>query len=553
MNARRAVGTTALVLALTGCGPHEPTSRDLWQAYAADPDRHPNIPNDSFAGYQQGERPLPAMGVVASVRDLGARGDGQADDGPAFRAALDHAAARGGGAVLVPEGRYRIGGPLRLTADGVVLRGARRETSVLEFSMPLQDVLGSLRFRGNSQWSWSGGQIWIGPADTFDAEGRVRGGETDRVNAWENWRPGAVLARAVSEAAAGSREMEVDDSSTLRAGQLVLLSWANTADRSLLLGMAGHVKMGSYPWGDAGWLQPAATERWRWPVRLAQVEGRRVRLAQPLRLPVASHWDVRLEDPGAVVRSAGVEHLTLRLHAPPEHRHLAGAGHNGVYLNRTLDAFVRDVEIVDAENGIVVAASKNATVTGVRLSGTAQQHHSLACRVGSHDVLFEDFVVDGPTRVRHGINVEFLSSGNVWRRGRMKRGTFDSHRGLSFDLLRTDIELRNEEGAYPGGARDAGPHLGRRVVHWNVRVGPSDRDDPGAYVNQPNALPTGALVGVQGVPLGHSPLAGGVPGRKGCLVVDVDHRPDPADLYQAQLNLRLAREGPALPSTNPPR
>jgi len=37
-----------------------------------------------------------------------------------------------------------------------------------------------------------------------------------------------------------------------------------------------------------------------------------------------------------------------------------------VYLNPARDAFVRDVELLVAENGIVVAAFKNVTVTGSR-------------------------------------------------------------------------------------------------------------------------------------------------------------------------------------------
>ena len=43
---------------------------------------------------------------VENIRDHGARGDGRAIDSPAIRRAVEAAAKRGGGIVLVPPGRY---------------------------------------------------------------------------------------------------------------------------------------------------------------------------------------------------------------------------------------------------------------------------------------------------------------------------------------------------------------------------------------------------------------------------------------------------------------
>jgi hypothetical protein len=544
---RRALlaGLAALAAACGGGRPApEPpaaSAAELWAEYARAPDAHPQIPNVSYAGYAQGEQPLPEPPVVADVRDSGARGDGRADDTAAFHKALARAGRTGGGAVRVPAGTYRLTGLLHLKDDGVVLRGDSRETSVLDFARPLAETLGELTNDGKSQWSWAGGLIWIGPGDTFDDRGRVRDPTGGVQQGWERWRPGRTLARITGEADAGARTLEVDDASALSAGARVLLTYDNPSDFSLLREIAGHPKMADYPWAQAVWLAPPAQPRFEWPVRVARVEGRRVTLSQPLRLPLYAAWNARLVEPGAHVVDSGVERLTLRLHAPPSHHHLRNRGHSGVYVNRAWDAFVRDVDLVDAENGVIVAASKNVTVRGVRVTGSAESHHPFACRVSTHEALFEDFVIDGPARVRHGINTEWLSGGNVWRRGRMERGTFDSHRGLSFDSLRTDIELRNDEGSSPGGAPKAGPYLGRRVVHWNVRVRASDRDDPGAFVNQCNLLPRGALVGVQGAPTGHGRPASMLPGRKGCRVASPGERPEPADLYAAQLALRLGR------------
>lgn len=62
----------------------------------------------------------PVQGGFLSVRDFGARGDGSSLDGPAIQAAIDRAAAFGGGTVLLPPGGY-VSGSLFLR-DGVCLR-----------------------------------------------------------------------------------------------------------------------------------------------------------------------------------------------------------------------------------------------------------------------------------------------------------------------------------------------------------------------------------------------------------------------------------------------
>jgi hypothetical protein len=51
----------------------------------------------------------------------------------------------------------------------------------------------------------------------------------------------------------------------------------------------------------------------------------------------------------------------------------------------------------------------------------------------------------------------------------MHTGTFDSHRQLPFENLRTAITLTNKD-AVPGGALDGGPYFGARTVNWGINV-----------------------------------------------------------------------------------
>jgi hypothetical protein len=532
---------TFLMLAVSTGVAAIPTAAELWAQYAANPDRHPNLPNCSYAGYECGEKPLPTPKVVANVRNAGAKGDGVSDDTDAFGRAIIQAHEAGGGAVLVPAGTYRIEGMVRLKHSRVVLRGEGVGKTVLDFPNSLSAVQGKRIKDGKSMWSWSGGLVWIGPADTFAASGRLpESDEGTGQPAWELWRPGKPLASLSAPAAAGDSSVTVDAAGSLKPGDLVLMTWDNPADHSLLKHIAGHAAMDGYAWATATWITPPAQPQFQWPVQIAAVKGNRVTLRQPLRLDARKEWLVRFTAIGNMISGSGIEELTIRNHAPASHKHLTNEGHNGVYINRAFNCFVRNVEIQSTENGVNVAASKNVTVSNVRFTGPEQHHHTLACRVGSHDVLFEDFVVDGPGRVKHGINTEWMSSGNVWRRGTLPKGTFDSHRGLSFDSIRTAITLANDaDGA--GGAEQAGPFLGKRMVHWNIEIAQSPRKVAGEFVVQPEAHPMGALVGIRGAAVVNAPAAAMPRGDKGCITTGIGDTPAIKDLYEAQLKLRLKK------------
>ncbi len=515
------------------------TSEALWKRYAAAPNTDPNIPNNSFAGYHRGEVAIPSPQVVANVRQLGAKGDGQADDTAAFQAALKAAGAKGG-AILVPAGRYKVSGLLHFKDNGVVLRGEGIDKTTIELTQSLTDAVGPMTQEGKSEWSWSGGLIWIAPADAFGADGKVAGRDSGVSQGAEVWHPGPTLATVTAPAKRGDSIVEVSSTAGLKPGALVMMTWDNPADASLLKHIAGHPLMETYDWSSATWILPPLLPTWQWPVEVKAVQGSKVMLAQPLRVDIRPEWKVAFSEIGPVVQEVGIENLKLELHAPSDHKHLMCVGWNGIYLDRAYNCWVRNVEIQSAENPLILASSKNVTADHVTISGPAQNHHSIAVRVASHDNLIQNFVVDGPIRVKHGINIEWLSSGNVYSKGRMAKGTFDSHRALSFDLIRTEITLNNEADG-PGGAGQAGPFLGARVAHWNIELKDSPRKDPSEFVYMPEAMPMGALVGIRGAAMSTAPALAMPKGEKGAVVADDGKTPTPPNLYEAELKLRLKK------------
>lgn len=84
----------------------------------------------SWAGYQQGRQPIPAVPVAANVKtQFGARGDGVTDDTAAFTRALESVQR---GAILVPAGAAPRGGARARAA------GAARDTLSIRRSAVLR-------------------------------------------------------------------------------------------------------------------------------------------------------------------------------------------------------------------------------------------------------------------------------------------------------------------------------------------------------------------------------------------------------------------------------
>jgi len=502
---------------------------------------HPLVPDIARAGYRLGAR-LPRPRVVARVTDFGARADGTTDCAPAFNAALRAAAERGGGVVLVPRGTYLLSSPVFVQWSNVVLRGAGRDATVLHFSRSLDDGYRQARqSNGNSRWSWTGGQIWF-----IAAERRARS-EAEDFAGTEGWLLGDTLAE-VGAASRGQRTLLVSDTSRLRAGDLVVLECENPPDASLLKHLAGDIPgTRQYDWprrapqlvtGSGGQYIQYATPQW--PVRIEAVLGDRlVRLAQPLKYDLSPSWPARLRAAGPTVHDSGVERLTVRNELVAMTAHNKHPGSNGVCFQAVHDCWASDVRVQNCDLGFGFTSAKSITLHRVAVGGRAA-HHSFACRMQSHDNLVDDFVIEPFTvpvpsgAVHHGLNLEGLSSGNVWRRGRMAEGTFDTHRALPFENARTNITLVNN--GRVGGSGASGPLFGARIAHWNVRI---TSGSPYA-VTIADVAPRSVTVGVQGTDGTDSELPPDFTGDLENVLADHGSRPRVTDLYAAQRDrLRL--------------
>lgn len=386
------------------------------------------LPDYSYAGYHAGDRALPRVPVVADVKSFGAKGDGRTDDTAAFRKAIATARA---GAILVPRGRYLLQGDLRIARSGVVLRGegSGPNGAELYFTKSLADLYGA-----RPQWSWNGGLIRVAPA----ASGK---------------RLTAVAAPAVR----GDTTLTLAAPVALAPGDLVVLKL--TDEPGLSLGRHLHNDLADP--GNCSWQRPV---RLSWPVRVRAVRGKLLELAQPLRTDVRMAWRPEIHS-APFLTEVGIEHLQIRFPARAYAGHNREPGYNAIYFeNGVADSWVRDVTIVDSDNGVICGRlSKNLEVRDVVLQGRLG-HHGLRTEFAA-DCLFTGFDLRAD-RI-HALTVNHLVNGCVFSEG---RGAFpiemDHHRNAPFENLFTD--LRSATNYNSSGSWCAGPHAGARETFWNL-------------------------------------------------------------------------------------
>jgi hypothetical protein len=434
---------------------------DLWGRNGERWDPRGRLPDCSYAGYHAAEAALPTPEVVGNVRDFGAKGDGETEDTEAFRKAIE---ATDGGALLVPAGRYALDHLLPLQKSRLVLRGegSGPEGTTLLFRKSLTDLFGGMHmgYPGqNIPWNWGvGGLVWLGrPLRTKPCP--------------------HGLTRITTPARRGDRSLEVAAPGGVHAGDTVALAlWEDPACT-----LSDHLHNGQI---DATRIHHGyeATEPLRWYVRIADVAGTTVSLAQPLRFDVRPEWLPALHRFDCV-RESGVEHLTIEMPDRPYPAHLQEGGYNGIALYGCLDCWVRGVELKNCDSGISFEQSKCCTARDIRVRARSEAHiterhgvtyamhghHGISFDRNAADNLLTDFAFDGT--FFHDITVNHKASGNVVRRGKGPDLNLDHHRDAPFENLFTDLDVGIGTRLYEStGNPLTGPHSAARETFWNLRL-----------------------------------------------------------------------------------
>ena len=448
------------------------------------------IPDFSFAGYRMGMQP-PRLPAVVDAKRFGVRADGVTDDSRALRAALD---ATRDGALVLPAGRIVLGDAVRITRSRVVLRGQGPDKTVLVAPKSLWE----LHPPGDPSAPRYYGFV--------EARGTLRG---------------AKLGDVAAPARRGERTLELSAAVAIRAGELVRLRMGN-AEALLRVLLGGR---------EPGPQTPRDYEHYvDWATPVERVDGVRVILARPLRVDVRPEWGAEIVAFQPTVEDVGVEDLAFEFPGTPRRR-FDEEGFSAIYVRDVANAWVRNVIVTDADNGIELEGCRFCRVEAVRLRaavrGVPSGHHALWAKE-SQDCVFADFAIE--TQFDDEVTVEAFSNGNVFMRGVAEAMGLDHHRNAPYENLFTDLDVGSPARLWKSGGDAArGPHAGVRETLWNVRHRGHPPALPGAlHFDKPDAgWPELNLVRVDG----YAPTGAGD--------TWIEPAPDaPPNLYEAQRRRR---------------
>lgn len=457
------------------------------------------LPDFSFAGYRGNDAAPPDFPRVANVRDFGAKGDGIADDSDAFIAAL---ATGREGTIFIPAGRYKLTQQLRIIRRHVNIQGEGPDKTILYFPRSLTDVVGPGKGHApGGSWSWSGGFV-----------------------SFEGGNNGEKIARITANAARGTNEISVNDTSRLKQGQAIRIRLFDTDGK---LGRRLHADQ-----ADASTML-RGKKLVDFPCTITKIQGRRLTLNRPLRVDIEISWTPLIVEDSPSIEDVGIENVSMVFPAIPSAPHHEERGFNAINFEGVTNGWARHIRIENADSGIILRSGTTfCTIEDIefkadplRAAGGRIGHHGLLAADLTQDNRFEDFRFQG--KFIHDLCVTSMACGNVFMNGQGVDLTFDHHRKAPYENLFTNLDAGKGSSIwYSGGDEEAGPHTGARETFWNIRT------------QVPQQLPSWA-VQINFVAVTTS-LAADLSQRGNWIEPIAPEKITPANLFTAQLERRRA-------------
>lgn len=283
------------------------------------------VPDFSHAGYRGGGEALPL--VAAQVRMAPVEGE----DGRRIQAAIDYVSSlpadgegRRGAVVLAP-GRYEIEGQLKITAGGVVLRGAG---------------------------SGEEGSVLVALGTGRRALIEIAGNDRRR-------KLGPAVAVADAYVPVGARRLRVTDASSFQVGVAVMIERPSTAEWIRAIGMDDSPARQGYQWKPD-------TLNVVWDRVVTAVTGDELTLDAPLTLALDVQFGgakLGAYAQEGYVTESGIEHLRCESEYdrgnPLDEQH----AWNAVDLHALRDGWVLDVTAVHFASSAVQVGAKVSRVT----------------------------------------------------------------------------------------------------------------------------------------------------------------------------------------------
>jgi hypothetical protein len=489
------------------------------------------VPDFSYAGYKNGLQELPvAKGVILDVAKFGATPNDSRDDTAAIQRAFDAANEIKKPVIIRFEpGTYRITSVLKINRSDFVLQGQGAGTlgTELHFPRPLRHVdrstsLDELRTYLRrldkrqkepdlnvdeyfSEYSWSGGFIWIEAPNTRPAP------------YLEEFDPPIDVLSKITSGVRGESQITVADTSAIKAGQIIQLQWLNRAGQGsgILKAIYGnqHTLAGSHHWTFED--RPLV----RQTVRVKSVEGNRVTIADALLHDIDDSVPAQVASWSGLV-NIGIEDMHLSFPDSPSFGHHLEEGYNGIYFTSAFDSWARNLKVTNADSALLSYNSANLTFENIVTDGNRTAHY--AVHMGNvHNVIAKELRI--LNRVRHSLTFNTQSTKCVYQNTEVfVAPVLDQHAGANhqnlFDAVTVHAPVHEQNGKktiaiYDGsGAGYWQPGHGGYNTTWNLKILVSGGAHPGDNIV------------LEGVDEGPMAIIVGIHGNR---EFEIDYRPAP--------------------------
>ncbi len=444
------------------------------------------MPDFSYAGYHNGEVPLPKTTKnIILATDYGVVPNDGLDDSKALKKAMMAANEVNGDVILqLPAGQLVLSDILYIERGHFVLRGTGAGEGGTELFYPrpmmylenpeslteLREYLlefdkRQIEEENNidlpfSQYAWSGGYIWT----------QVPG---ERVKSYlgKYDTPPMVLAK-VSHGNRGEHVLQVSNLNGLQVGDVVELQLFNkNGERGDIINelyKGTPVKPGSHHW------QFPNLPLVRQQVEITAITNNKVTIKTPLTIGIKPSYEAQLVA-WKHLKEVGIEHLSIRFPDTPRVAHHVEQGYNGIFLTRVFNSWVQDVVINNAESGILTEEIANVTIKDIVTKGNNMAHYTVAM-AAVHHVLVNNLKVYN--NVVHPLSFNTFSTKNVYQNCEVfLNPVLDQHSGANHQNLFDNITVHLnplQDHSYPlfagGGAPYWKPSHGAYSTFWNLNV-----------------------------------------------------------------------------------
>ncbi|KZX02151.1 hypothetical protein JL49_02115 [Pseudoalteromonas luteoviolacea] len=452
------------------------------------------LANYSYAGYQFSNQAIPDVDSLEyrtfDVTDFGADIKLGQSDKQAVRdtiaAAEKYIDAGGSGAIIYfPNGIYdlntqadialldmsdtavgrksRANASIKLSRGNMILRGESKQ-SILYMDKHLDLVYPSKM--------WTSPYLFEIGYNYDNRDPRVKGVSQKKVSpSGERFITDIISAHPRHS----TRSVRVGDSSLLKVGQWVQLSRFDPREETIAKALSPYKLDGKWGLIKKG----LRSQEYH---QITAIDGEQITFAAPIHHEIQSdgYWGLKK---ATLVENVGIENLTIQGNWQAKFKHHLSGVHDGGWsalrISRVANGWLRNVDIVDVNQGITVVNGAAMTLKDIKFTGNPG-HLSLDINSSTH-VLARD--IDDQAEHWHAAGFSHKAAGNVISGSTHSEKRFHNlHANMPYSNL-----IENSKGGwnygFMGGSEGSQPNHLKHLVFWNVtNTAQNDEIDKWAFM-----------------------------------------------------------------------